>query len=104
MWFLSICLLGRDHYMSPVTTATNTPPATEPAATSKTSSSQSSQSKPAPSPAAQADAVQLSSAAQAALKEMTETPAQTAKEASGGDVQAKRLLAKEEATQKAAEE
>jgi hypothetical protein len=35
---------------------------------------------------------------------MTETPAQTAKEASGGDVQAKRLLAKEEATQKAAEE
>jgi len=43
------------------------------------------------------DKVQLSSEAQAALREAVETPAQTAKEASSGDAQAKRLLAKQEA-------
>jgi|ERR1017187_3947043 hypothetical protein len=46
------------------------------------------------------DTVQLSSAAQAALaavKEAQETPAQTAKEAGGGDPQARRLLAREAA-------
>ena len=46
------------------------------------------------------DTIQLSSAAQAALaavKEAQETPAQTAKEASGGDPQARRLLAREAA-------
>jgi hypothetical protein len=46
------------------------------------------------------DTVQLSSAAQAALaaiKEAQETPAQTAKEATGGDPQARRLLAREAA-------
>jgi hypothetical protein len=46
------------------------------------------------------DTVQLSSAAQAALaavKEAQETPAQTAKEANGGDPQARRLLAREAA-------
>lgn len=42
------------------------------------------------------DTVQISSAAQQALQEATETAAQTAKEANGGDLQAKRLLAKEE--------
>ena len=41
------------------------------------------------------DTVQLSSAAQKALQEATETQAQTAKEAGKGDMQAKRLLAKE---------
>ena len=41
------------------------------------------------------DTVQLSSGGKAALQELSETPAQTAKEASGGDAQAKRLLAKE---------
>jgi hypothetical protein len=50
------------------------------------------------------DRVQLSSAAQAALRETVETPAQTAKEASSGDAQAKRLLAKEEAAKEAAAE
>ncbi|MGD0282978.1 MAG: hypothetical protein ABSB95_11520 [Dissulfurispiraceae bacterium] len=43
------------------------------------------------------DTVQVSSAAQAALQEATETAAQTAKEASAGDHQAQRLLAKEAA-------
>ena len=48
------------------------------------------------------DKVQLSSAAQAALLEAVETPAQTAKEAGSGDNQAKQLLAKEEAAKEAA--
>jgi hypothetical protein len=41
------------------------------------------------------DTVSISSAAVAMLKEAIETPVQTAKEASGGDLQAQRLLAKE---------
>jgi hypothetical protein len=57
--------------------------------------------KPESTPAARpTDTVQLSHVAQAALaslKEAIETPAQTAKEAVGGDLQAKRLLAKETA-------
>lgn len=42
------------------------------------------------------------SGAQAAAQEATETSAQTAKEAMGGDLQAKKLLAKEEAAKAAA--
>jgi len=53
--------------------------------------------EPRPQPAPPAATVQLSSAAQAALREAMETPAQTAKEAGTGDAQAKRLLAKEAA-------
>ena len=53
-----------------------------------------SESRP---PSAPKDTVQLSSAAQAALQEALETPAQTAKEAGGGDLQAKRLVAKQAA-------
>ncbi len=66
----------------------------------------STQKQPQPKPQSQTttrstDTLQLSSAAQAALaaiKETQETPAQTAKEASGGDPQARRLLAKESAS------
>ena len=47
------------------------------------------------------ESVQLSSAAQAALREAVETPAQTAKEAGSGDMQAK-LLAKQEAAKESA--
>jgi len=47
------------------------------------------------------DQVQLSSDAQAALREAVETPAQTAKEANTGDLQARRLLAKQEAAREA---
>jgi hypothetical protein len=47
------------------------------------------------------DKVQLSSSAQAALREAVETPAQTAKEASTGDLQARKLLAKQEAAREA---
>lgn len=57
------------------------------------------ESRPQPVPI---DEVQLSSAAQAALRETVETPAQTAKEAGSGDMQAKRLLAKQEAAKEAA--
>lgn len=53
-----------------------------------------SELRPQPAPS---DSVQLSSAAQAALREAMETPAQTAKEAGTGDAQAKRLLVKEAA-------
>ena len=48
------------------------------------------ESRPVPT-----DTVELSSATKTALKEVLETPAQTAKEAAGGDLQAKKLLAKE---------
>jgi len=60
--------------------------------------------KPAPKQqsSGDTDTVHLSSTAQAqlsvfqaAVQEATETPAQTAKEASGGDPQAQRLLARE---------
>lgn len=54
---------------------------------------------PSPSPAA-TDTVQISNAARA-LQEAVETPSQTAKEASRGDRQAQRLLAKEAAASKA---
>jgi hypothetical protein len=40
------------------------------------------------------DTVQISSAAKQILQEATETAAQTAQEARGGDLQAKRLLAR----------
>jgi hypothetical protein len=58
-----------------------------------------------PQSATSTDSVQLSQAAQAmlaALQEASETPAQTAQEASLGDLQAKRLLAKEAAAKSAA--
>lgn len=44
-----------------------------------------------------ADTVRISAAAQTALQESTETPAQTAHEAQHGDHQAQRLLAREAA-------
>lgn len=55
-----------------------------------------------PQPAAE-DTVQISSAAQTALQEATETPAQTEKEARNGDLQAKELLAREAAAEEAKE-
>jgi hypothetical protein len=49
------------------------------------------------------DTVVISNAAKAALLEATETPTQTAKEARGGDLQAKNLLAKQAAAEEATE-
>jgi hypothetical protein len=80
--------------VSSITSASHTQPAAVPVAPHKPA-----QSKPQPA-AATADSVQLSSAAQArlaAMQEATETSAQTAKEASGGDLQAQRLQAREAA-------
>ena len=56
--------------------------------------------KSTPSQTPSTDTVQISSAAQTALQEVLEAPAQTAKEARGGDHQAQKLLAKEAAVQK----
>jgi hypothetical protein len=74
-------------------TSSQTIPAASPTSKSTSSNQQSA-------PVQKTDTVQLSHVAQAALaalKEVTETPAQTAKEAVSGDLQAKRLLAKETA-------
>jgi hypothetical protein len=88
--------------MSSVTTIQNHPPtptavqnAPQPNAVSV--KSKPVQSQPPSSGTIPADTVQISSAAQAALKEATETQAQTAREANGGDHQAQRLLAREAA-------
>jgi hypothetical protein len=57
-----------------------------------------------PQPATGTDSVQLSAAGQAmlaALQEARETPAQTAQEAGHGDIQAQRLLAREDAAKAA---
>lgn len=74
---------------------------TSTATTQKTSattqSSPSSQSK-TQSIATPVDTVQISAAAKA-LQEITESPAQTSKEAASGDVQAQHLLAKEKAAE-----
>ena len=56
----------------------------------------------AESQAAPTDIVQISSTARAALQEAYETPAQTLQEAAAGDLQARQLLAREEARVKAA--
>ncbi|TSA50205.1 MAG: hypothetical protein D4R48_02000 [Nitrosomonadales bacterium] len=77
-------------------------PQTQPAAratteNSTTESQESSKSKPQPSNAKTKDTVNISNASLAALKEATETAAQTANEARGGDHQAQRLLAKQAA-------
>jgi hypothetical protein len=65
------------------------------AAKATTVSQKSTPSKTPPN-----DTVQISGAAQSALQEVLEAPAQTAKEARGGDHQAQRLLAKEASLQK----
>jgi hypothetical protein len=67
----------------------------QPAAHPATQSPKATQSK-TESPK-KTDTVQLSSIAQASFQEATETPTQTAKEASGGDHQAQRLLARQAA-------
>ena len=53
-------------------------------------------SAPQPPQAVPTDTVELSSAAQAALQEASDTPTQTEKEPSSGNVQAKALLAAEQ--------
>lgn len=86
--------------VSAISNATPSQPVSAPAKASAPKAAQP-EAKAAPT----VDTVQLSAAAQAtsaALKEAMETPAQTAKEASGGDPQAVRLLASEAAAKVAA--
>lgn len=68
----------------------------QPAVHVNTIQSVPSKTQPAAARPLPTDTVQISAAAQA-LKEATENPAQTAREAAGGDQQARRLLAKEAA-------
>ena len=73
--------------------------ATQPQPVAQTTATSTRKSSPTPS-GPSTDTVELSKTAQAmlaAMQEATETPAQTAKEASHGDVQAQQLLAKEAA-------
>jgi hypothetical protein len=84
-----------------ITSATNLNPtaATEsqPAAKSATASPKAAQSQPNSTASAATDTVHISSAAQLAIQEAIENPAQTAAEANKGDHQAQRLLAREAA-------
>jgi len=78
--------------ISTISSATPSHAAAQPQA-----ASQPAQAKPQPTPT---DTVQISSAKQI-VQESIETPAQTAKEAAGGDLQARRLLAREAAAKAA---
>jgi hypothetical protein len=75
--------------INPVSSAVPAQAAVQPKAVSQ----QPAQSKPQPA----SDTVQISNAAKQALQEAIETSVQTAKEAAGGDMQARRLLAREAA-------
>ncbi len=77
--------------ISSVNSASHAQPATKPAAQAVTQ--QPAPSKPQP---VRTDTIQISAAA-LALKEAIENPVQTAKEATSGDAQARRLLAREAA-------
>jgi hypothetical protein len=73
--------------ISSINNVTPAQPATQ-AATAQPASS-----TPTTQPTA-SDTVQISNAAKAMLQESLETPAQTAKEASAGDIQALKLMAR----------
>jgi hypothetical protein len=84
--------------ISPVSSATQTQAVVQPKAAAPQSTpaaSQPAQAKPQTSPT---DTVTISAAKQIA-QESIETSSQTAREAAGGDSQARRLLAKEAADQ-----
>jgi hypothetical protein len=84
--------------------ATSNVTQTQPVAQSTKPSTQKP-TQPEPKSVTITDSVQLSKAGQAmlaAVQESIETPAQTAKEARGGDLQAQRVLAKEAASKSVA--
>ncbi|MDA8091597.1 MAG: hypothetical protein M0Z61_15420 [Nitrospiraceae bacterium] len=86
-----------------VSTATSTEPASQPKPVEANAKVTTSKPQQAPNETVSISsaAQKALSAAQSALKELTETQAETTKEANTGDLQAKRLLAKE-AAEKAA--
>jgi hypothetical protein len=75
--------------------------AIQPDPTATASSQKPTQSQPPSNTSTITDTVSISSAAKAALQEVTETQVQTIKEAQSGNLQAQKLLAKEEAAKKA---
>ena len=79
--------------INPVSSATHAQAAAKPAA--RATAQPAAPAKPQPP---HTDTVQVSAAA-LALNEAIENPVQTAREAAGGDAQAKRLLAREAAHQ-----
>ena len=89
---------GRSHKMTVAALSNSTE--TQAAAQPTPASSKSPASQPE---AAGTDTVTLASTTQAAQKEASETPAQTAAEAAKGDPQAQRLLSKEAAARAAYE-
>ena len=89
--------------ISAVATAHQPEPGVASTTQTKVTTSATANQKPtqtASSASVPVDSVQISNAAQAALKETLETSAQTAKEAAGGDRQAQRLIAREVAAEK----
>jgi hypothetical protein len=82
--------------VSTVKSATQTQPAAQPPAVQQKST------QPKPQRTTKTDTVHISNAGLAAVQEATETHAQTVNEASHGDSQAQRLLAKEAAAKAAA--
>jgi hypothetical protein len=79
--------------MSNSITAVHAQPAAQPAPGAQPAATKTQPQAAAPA----SDTVQISNAAKQAQQEIVETPAQTAKEAAGGDAVARRLLAKEAA-------
>jgi hypothetical protein len=71
-------------------------PASQPASNVQVSP-QTSTTSSDPKPSVPVDTVTISSAARALTQELHETPAQTQREANAGDLQAKRLMAREAA-------
>ena len=83
-----------------INSVTHIPPTETSTASAKVPSSETAQAKvqaPSNPAAVPKDTVAISNAAQTALQEAQETQAQTIKEASSGDRQAQRLVAKENA-------
>lgn len=87
--------------LSPLETVSSPQPST-PASSENQSAPSSSVPSKAPSASATTDTVKISNAGQQALQEYRETSVQTAQEAARGDLQAKHLLAKEQAAHAAA--
>jgi hypothetical protein len=77
--------------LNPISTASQSQAVAQPATVATPTAQPKGQATAIPQ-----DTVQISAAAKA-MQEMTETPAKTAKEAAGGDMQARHLLDREAA-------
>ena len=84
--------------INPIANSPSAESSAQPTAQAVAKSSAPHAAAPAPSTTRANDTVQVSSAAKALLQESQETSAQTTREASSGDQQAVRLLARRAAT------